>query len=1112
MTLGTGILGCSQTPAPDVSAKNDNVNDKSVENVGQTQDELVLPSNRRLLGYYAQWAIYGGHGTYNPCMVPFTKYTHINYAFVGTRTAANPSYNLGTFSATANPYSGTGAVVRDTSNYDAHFKWLKGLDYHADEGHTNCSNGTFTDGHAVGPISYGGTYGGNVGLLRRAKEVYSDLKFIISFGGWTKGAGFPGVAADATKRGEFCDDVVRMVRRFSADGADFDWEFPGSSRQPDPSDSNDEGMPNGSSADVANFTSLLSTCRSKLDAAGTADGRTYDLTIAASAGKPNMDNIQWSSISSYVNMVNLMTYDFHGAWETMTGHQASLYANPNDGFAAPLKTQYNTDWAFRYLTGAGGAPPEGTKSFPASKVSIGMAFYTRGWAGVSGGIDVDGGGADGLYGSGNSTLAGDWGPGGQNGLGKIYDLKAAGGWKEIWDNSAKAHFLYNSSLGQLYTYDSVQSIEEKTNYCISKNCGGMMNWIIDGDKAVGGQSYPLISRAAELLASGSCVPSNSCQTNSCGTVSNGCGGNLNCGTCATGLTCKNNQCVTSCTATTCSAAGAQCGTISDGCTGTLDCGTCTTSGTSCNTSHQCVSTGSQSPYQIVNVNSAPVTIQAENYDLGGEGIAYHDTTTGNNWPGTFRSDDVDIQPTTDTDLGYNIGNTAAGEWLEYTVNVQTAAAYSFDLRLSNNNSGTTPTVKVYVDGTLAGSTTQGYTGGWQSWATATIAGPSIAAGSRVIKIELTNGGLNFNWFKIRQTSDTTAPSTPASPTTSGVTASSVNMSWTASTDNIAVAGYRLYRNGLQVGTVTSGTSYTFSGLQPDSTYVLGVSAYDAAGNNSSTATAANVTTSPTCSGIRVYQNSSYGGYGVCLQTGDYNAAALLARGIKDNDVTSLKVLTGYTVTLYDLDNFGMSTGSALVKTVDDSTLTDDVLGTGNWNDKVSSLKVTTVGADTTPPTVPTALSIGTVTTTQIPLSWTASTDNVNVTGYDLYRNGTLVASVGAVTSYTFTGLTAATGYTLGVRAKDGSNNFSAIATKAATTSGSTSGNCGAAAWSGSTNYSNGSIVVSTCAWSALCTAGDLNKNFAWQCIGNPTSFCSSFQPGAVNSNWSGIWNKLEQCP
>src|SRR5207249_1947813 len=132
--IGVGF-GCSQTSKPEVAKGSDN------ESVSQTEQELTLPNSRRLLGYYAQWAIYGGHGTYNPCMVPFTKYTHINYAFVGTRTAANATYNLGGIAATANPYT---TVTRDTSNYDTHFKWLKGLDYHADEGHTNCSNGTFT--------------------------------------------------------------------------------------------------------------------------------------------------------------------------------------------------------------------------------------------------------------------------------------------------------------------------------------------------------------------------------------------------------------------------------------------------------------------------------------------------------------------------------------------------------------------------------------------------------------------------------------------------------------------------------------------------------------------------------------------------------------------------------------------------------------------------------------------------------------------------------------------------------------------------------------------------------------------------------------------------------
>jgi GH18 family chitinase len=244
------------------------------DGVVQTEDNLRFDSGRRLLGYYTQWSIYQGHSIYNPCMVPFTKYTHINYAFVGVRTTANTNYNLGGVAANANPYTFTDppvapAVLRDMGNYDNHFKWLKGLDYHADEGHTNCNNQSFTDGHSVGPISYGGKYGGNVGLFRRAKEVYGDLKFIVSFGGWTKGAGFPIVAADATKRGEFCDDVVRIVRRFSADGADFDWEFPGEARAPDPSDSNDEGVPGGGPADTANLTALLSTCRSKLSSAGT---------------------------------------------------------------------------------------------------------------------------------------------------------------------------------------------------------------------------------------------------------------------------------------------------------------------------------------------------------------------------------------------------------------------------------------------------------------------------------------------------------------------------------------------------------------------------------------------------------------------------------------------------------------------------------------------------------------------------------------------------------------------------------------------------------------------------------------------------------------------------
>ncbi|HEX5591745.1 MAG TPA: CHAP domain-containing protein [Solirubrobacterales bacterium] len=82
--------------------------------------------------------------------------------------------------------------------------------------------------------------------------------------------------------------------------------------------------------------------------------------------------------------------------------------------------------------------------------------------------------------------------------------------------------------------------------------------------------------------------------------------------------------------------------------------------------------------------------------------------------------------------------------------------------------------------------------------------------------------------------DGTAPSTPGSPKASSATTSSLNLSWTASTDNVGVAGYGLYRNGSRIATTTS-SGYKFSGLSCGSSYKLGVDAYDAAGNRSAVA-------------------------------------------------------------------------------------------------------------------------------------------------------------------------------------------------------------------------------------------------------------------------------------
>ncbi|MFC0434333.1 cellulose binding domain-containing protein [Kutzneria buriramensis] len=119
-------------------------------------------------------------------------------------------------------------------------------------------------------------------------------------------------------------------------------------------------------------------------------------------------------------------------------------------------------------------------------------------------------------------------------------------------------------------------------------------------------------------------------------------------------------------------------------------------------------------------------------------------------------------------------------------------------------------------------------------------------------------GLATNSFSVSTTAggggDTTAPSVPANVAVTGVTSSSVSLSWAPATDNVGVAGYRVYRDGVQVGTPT-GTTFTDSGLSASTRHTYTVAAYDAAGNVSSQSAGVTATTS-----------SGGGGGGGCTAT------------------------------------------------------------------------------------------------------------------------------------------------------------------------------------------------------------------------------------------------------
>src|SRR4029078_5427868 len=111
----------------------------------------------------------------------------------------------------------------------------------------------------------------------------------------------------------------------------------------------------------------------------------------------------------------------------------------------------------------------------------------------------------------------------------------------------------------------------------------------------------------------------------------------------------------------------------------------------------------------------PGSIEAENSDTGGDGVAYHDTTAGNS-AGAYRNDNVDIRATTDSSGAYNVKSIRAGEWLAYTVNVAAAGTYTFTFRVGS--SGTGGTAHLAVDGGGgSGAMARPDNGGREDWQT-----------------------------------------------------------------------------------------------------------------------------------------------------------------------------------------------------------------------------------------------------------------------------------------------------------------------------------------------------------------------------------------------------------
>jgi hypothetical protein len=140
----------------------------------------------------------------------------------------------------------------------------------------------------------------------------------------------------------------------------------------------------------------------------------------------------------------------------------------------------------------------------------------------------------------------------------------------------------------------------------------------------------------------------------------------------------------------------------------------------------------------------PGQIEAENYNAGGPGVAYSDTSPTNT-QGQYRpTEGVDIEGCSEG--GYNVGDINPGEWLKYDVNVTQPGAYRLDIRLACPASR--PALHVEVDGVnISGSVMTPNTGGYQTWQTVTVTTSPLTVGAHTVRVVMDGNGFNFNYLK-----------------------------------------------------------------------------------------------------------------------------------------------------------------------------------------------------------------------------------------------------------------------------------------------------------------------------------------------------------------------------
>ncbi|MET9512269.1 chitinase C-terminal domain-containing protein [Streptomyces flavidovirens] len=463
------------------------------------REKMGADHQRRVIGYFTGWRTgKNGEPAYLASDIPWDKVTHLNYAFA--HIGSDHKISVGS------------------------------------DGEKNAATGMTWPGVAGAEMDPAYSYKGHFNLLSKFKKQHPDVKTLVSVGGWAETGGYFADNGDRVNSGgfysmatnadgsvnqagidTFADSTVAFIKKYGFNGVDIDYEYPTTMK--DAGNPLDFSYSNARRAGlVKGYAALMKSLREKLDRAGAADGRHYLLTVAAPSSGYLLRGMETFQVQKYLDYVNIMSYDLHGAWNEYVGPNASLFDDGKDAELAAAgvyaTAQYggtgylNTDWAYHYFRG----------SMPAGRINIGLPYYTRGHKNVQGGTD-------GLWGKAPSTncpagagltkcgdgasgidnlwhdkdTAGKESPAGSNPMwhaknlekgvvgdyvtryGFPADTRLTGTYARKYDSTLVAPWLWNAEKKVFLSTEDEQSVKAKADYVVGKGIGGTMVWELAGD-------------------------------------------------------------------------------------------------------------------------------------------------------------------------------------------------------------------------------------------------------------------------------------------------------------------------------------------------------------------------------------------------------------------------------------------------------------------------------------------------------------------------------------------------------------------------------------------------------------------------------------------------------